>query len=149
MKKKMYEIILGVCIVSGAIIVASLLAAPVANADDLARRLDFPGDEDNPFDDTQHLFELMCTVDIYDYCRGFDRQYKPLDERIRLPDEITEDLKRNIKYNRRKDDFGIRMSKHVVFYFDTYLFQIQTWQCGWRLQVVWLERKDLLRYLLI
>jgi len=101
------------------VIAASLLAAPVASCS-MVDDLNFPGDESNPFDDTNHFFSFVHPSELYNHCRGFDREYKIQDESIKTPDEITEDLKAAIKHtNVKNGGFGDLIIGNQLVYFDS------------------------------
>ncbi len=99
---------------------ASLVAAPVVAENSYeAINLGFPGDEADPFDDTNHFFNMVTPSEILDNCRGFDREYKLQEELIKPPDEVTENLKMGIKQtNIDESNFGKIIMDNQLTYFD-------------------------------
>ncbi len=89
--------------------------ASASPADDI----NWPGDETDHFDDTNHFFSFASPSELYDNCRGFDREYKLQEELIKTPDEITEDLKAAIKYTHvSKGGFGDLVIDNQLVHFD-------------------------------
>ncbi|MCK4729969.1 MAG: hypothetical protein KAT28_01480 [Candidatus Aenigmarchaeota archaeon] len=98
---------------------ASLVAAPVAGYDYMVDKLDFPGNETNNFEDTNHFFSFVHPSELYDNCLGFDREYKLQEELIKTPDKTTEDLKAAVKYTYVKNGgFGDLVIDNQLVHFD-------------------------------
>ena len=89
------EIILGICIVAGAIV-----AAPVAAVSDSGA--DIPEDW---YDETQDWFSGNAAGSFIEYSEGYGKINKPLGEQIKTPDEIMSLIKENMNYEKEVIEF--------------------------------------------
>ncbi len=87
---------------------ASVLAPEIAKGETKENSVEYPFEEvfgPRPgtryyFEDTGYFFSHVPPHEIFDYIEGFKKTDKPLDEPLRHPEDTTDELIRNSKYDK-------------------------------------------------